>query len=74
MGPVGDLDGLSAQLQRAVVGLVRILHAEGQATGRGAMLGAKVRGLAVGLAVQDEVDAVLAVPAPRPWSGAWPPA
>src|SRR3990167_9004198 len=60
-GAGGDLDWLGAQLQCAVVSLVRILHTEGQATGRRATLGTKVGGLAVGLAVQDEVDAVLAV-------------
>jgi len=60
-GAGGDVDGLCAQFQRAVVGLVRVLHAEGQAAGGRAMLGAKVSRLAVGLAVQDEVDPVLAV-------------
>ena len=60
-GAGGDLDGLRAQLQRALVGAVRVLHAERQAAGRGAVLGAEVGRLAVRLAVEDEVDLVLAV-------------
>ncbi|MNT21252.1 hypothetical protein D3C72_1565860 [compost metagenome] len=60
-GAGGDFDGLGAQVECALVRLVGVFHTKGHAAGRRAVLGAKVRGLAVGLAVQDEVDAVLAV-------------
>ncbi|SOY73835.1 protein of unknown function (plasmid) [Cupriavidus taiwanensis] len=56
-----DLDGLRAQCQRARVGLVRILDAESHAAGARAVLGGKVGGVAVRLAVDDEVDVALAV-------------
>ena len=54
-------DRLRAELQRAVVGLVRVLDPEGQAAGRGAVLAREVPGKALRLAVDDEVDVALAV-------------
>ena len=59
--PGRDVDGLGAQCQCPLVGLVRILDPERQPAGRRAMLGGKVSGDAVRLAVDDEIDAALAV-------------
>jgi hypothetical protein len=55
--PGRDLHRLRAALQRQRVGLVRVAHAKGQATGAGAVFGGEVRGQAARLAVDDEVDA-----------------
>src|SRR2546427_2888301 len=41
-GAGGNFHGLRAQLQRTLVGLVRVLDAEGQAAGRGAVLGREI--------------------------------
>jgi len=57
----GNVDGLRAERQRALVGLVRVLHAEREAAGRRAVFGREVRGQAARLAVDDEVDPALAV-------------
>lgn len=58
--PGFDMDRLGAQLERAVVGLLRVLDAERHAAHRRAMLGRKVGGDAVGFVVKDQVDLALA--------------
>ena len=55
----GDVQRLGAKLQGALVGLVRILHAEGQAAGRGAVLLREVGCQAPRFLVDDEVDVPL---------------
>ena len=59
--PGRHLDRLRAQLERARVGLVRILHAKRQRAGARPVLGGEVAGQAARLAVDDEVDVALAV-------------
>ena len=59
--PGRDVDGLRAQFQRPVVCLVGVLHAEGQAAGRGPVLRREIGGFALGFAIDDEVDVALAV-------------
>ena len=57
----GNVHRLCAQLQRALVGVVRILHAESHAAGAGPMFRRKVGAHAARLAVDDEIDVALAV-------------
>ena len=57
----GNLDRLRAEFERAGIRLVRILDAERQRAGARPVLGGKVAGQALGLAVDDEVDVALPV-------------
>ena len=59
--PGRDVERLGAGLEREPIGLVRVLDAKRQAAGRRAVLGGEVRGQALRLAVDDEVDAALAI-------------
>ena len=59
--PGGDLDRLRAELERARIGLVRILDAKRQRTRARAVLGREVAGQALRFAVDDEIDVALAV-------------
>ncbi|MNC35786.1 hypothetical protein D3C75_842810 [compost metagenome] len=59
--PGGAVYRLGAQLQGAGVGLVGVLHPEGHAAGRRAVLGGEVGGEALRLLVEDQVDVALAV-------------
>ena len=52
---------LRAHFQRAAIGFVRVFHTKRHAAGTRAMLGGKVGRIALGFAVDDEVDVALAV-------------
>ena len=58
--PGRHLERLRAELERARVGLVRIADAKGEPARRRPVLGGEVAGVALRLAVDDEVDVALA--------------
>ncbi len=58
--PGFNVNRLGAQLQRTVIGLLRVFDPERHAAHRRAVLGRKVRREAVGLVVEDQVDLALA--------------
>ena len=57
----GDFNRLRAQLQRTVVGFLRILDPKRHTAHRRAVLSREVGGDAVGLAVEDEIDLTLTI-------------
>ncbi len=57
----GHFERLRTQFQRAAVGEVGVAHAKGQTAGAGPVLGREISGRALGLAIDDEIDAALAI-------------